>query len=90
MELDEHFKKMLNGISERIGNDTKVIIVSSGDDINSSACYPTRPYKLKHMLRPFPNLFMAPDPCIVDINGVQVAITSTDIAQHLSDSEYCV
>lgn len=90
MELDEHFKKMLSGISERVGNDTKVIIVASGEDINSSACFPTRPYKLKQLVRPFPNLFMAPDPCIVDINGIQIAITSTDIVQHLSDSEYTV
>lgn len=89
MELDDHFRKMLAGISERVGEDTKVVIVSSAEDINSSACYPTRPYKLKK-LRPFPNLFMAPDPSIIDINGVQIGITSIDITQQLADAEYCV
>lgn len=88
-ELDDHFKKMLTGISERVGDDTKVIIVSSVDDINSSACYPTSPYKLKK-LRPYSNLFMAPDPSIIDINGVMVAITSIDVTQQLADSEFCV
>lgn len=88
LELDNHFKKMLSGISERMG-DTKTIIVSSLNDINSSAVYPTHPYKLK-IVRPFPNLYFVPDPCIVDINGVQIALTSTDITQHLADSEYCV
>lgn len=88
LELDNHFKKMLSGISERMG-DTKTIIVSSLNDINSSAVYPTQPYVLK-TVRPFPNLYFVPDPCIVDINGVQIALTSTDITQHLADSEYCV
>lgn len=85
--IDEHFKNMLAQISEQVGDDTKVIIVSSAEDINSSACFPTRPYKLKK-LRPFPNIFMAPDPSIIDINGVQIAITSTDITQQLSDAEF--
>ncbi|CAO1425697.1 unnamed protein product [Diamesa tonsa] len=88
LELDNHFKKMLSGISERMG-DTKTIIVSSLNDINSSAVYPTHPYKLK-IVRPYHNLFFVPDPCVVDINGVQIALTSTDITQHLADSEYCV
>lgn len=89
MELDEHFRKMLAGISERVGEDTKVIIVSSVDDINSSACFPTRPYKQKR-LRPFPNIFMAPDPSIININGVQIGITSIDVTKQLADAEYCV
>ena len=89
MELDEHFKKMLTGISERVGEDTKVIIVSSVDDINSSACFPTRPYKLKR-LRPYPNIFMAPDPSIIDVNGVQIGITSVDVTQQMADAEFCV
>lgn len=88
MELDSHFKNMLAGISERVGDDTKVIIVSSVDDINSSACYPTSPYMLK-TLRSYPNLFMAPDPSIIDINGVHIGITSIDITQQLSDAEFC-
>lgn len=88
-ELDEHFKKILSGISERVGEDTKVIIVASADDINSSACFPTRPFKLKK-LRPYPNLFMAPDPSIIDINGVKIGISSVDITQHLADAEFCV
>lgn len=89
MELDDHFKKMLAGISERVGDDIKVVIASSHEDINSSACYPTRPYKLS-TLRPYPNLFMAPDPSIIDINGVQIGITSVDVAQQLAESEFCM
>lgn len=87
MDLDEQFHKMLVGISERLGDDTKVIIVSSANDINSSACFPTRPYKMKK-LRPFPNIFMAPDPSIVEVNGVTIGITSVDVTQELAQTEF--
>lgn len=89
IELDKHFDNMLSKISETVGVDTKVIVVSSVDDINSSACYPTRPYKLKK-LRPYPNLFMAPDPSIVEINGIKIGLSSVDITQQLADAEFCV
>ena len=89
LEIDQHFHKMLSGVSEIVGADTKVIIVSSVDDINSSACYPTRPYKLKK-LRPYPNLFLAPDPSIIEINGIQIGLSSVDITQQLADAEFCV
>lgn len=89
MEIDDHFKKMLAEISEKVGDDTKVIVVSSVDDINSSTSYPSRAYKLK-LTRPYPNIFLAPDPSIIDINGVQIGITSVDVTQQLADSEFCV
>lgn len=85
-ELDEHFNDMLTSISERVGESTQVIVVASADDINSSCCYPTRPYKL----RQHRNIFMAPDPSIIDINGIKIGITSADITQQLADSEFCV
>lgn len=87
-EFGEHFHDILSGISKQVA-DTKVIIVSSADDINSSACFPTRPYKLKK-LKPFPNIFMAPDPSIIEINGIHVGLTSVDITQQLADAEFCV
>lgn len=88
-EVDEHFVKMLTSINERLGENTQIIIVASVDDINSSACYPTRPYNFKRSGLPS-NVFLAPDPCILDINGIRVAITSVDITQHLADSEFCM
>jgi len=89
MELDDYFLKMLSRITEKVGVHTMVVIVTSVDDINSSACYPTRPYSLKK-LRPFPNLFMAPDPSIIEINGITIGLTSIDITQQLADAEFCV
>lgn len=88
-EIDEHFKKILGIIDDKVSGHTKVIIVSSANDINSSACFPTRPYKLKK-LRPYQNIFMAPDPSIIDVNGIQLGVTSIDILQQLADAEFCM
>lgn len=88
-EVDEHFKKMLTDISERLGEETKIVVVASFDDINSASCYPTRPYRFKRGGLPS-NVFLVPDPCVLDINGIKIAITSADITQHLSDSEFCM
>lgn len=88
-EVDEHFRSMLTNISEKLGENTKIIVVASVDDINSSSCYPTRPYMFKNNNLP-PNIFLAPDPCILNINGIHIAITSVDITQHLADSEFCM
>lgn len=89
VELDIKFMDILAAISERVGHVTQVIIVSSSNDINSSACYPTQPYKQKK-LRPFPNIFMAPDPSIIDVNGIHIGITSVDIVQQMTAAEFCV
>lgn len=90
-EVDEHFKKMLTDVGERLGEDTKIVIVASGEDINSASCYPTRPYRFKRGGSVLPsNIFLAPDPCVLDFNGIKIALTSIDITQHLNDSEFCM
>lgn len=88
-DLDEHFKQIQVGISERVGKDTQVVIVSSYDDINSSACYPTKPYKGTKLLR-HPNIMMTPDPSIIEINGIHIGLTSVDVSQQLADAEFCM
>lgn len=88
-EVDEHFKKMLTDIGERLGEETKIIVVASVEDVNGAACYPTRPYRFKRGGLPS-NVFLAPDPCVLDVDGIKVAITSVDITQHLADSEFCM
>lgn len=88
-EIDEHFRKMLTSMSERLGDDIKIVVVPSVNDINSSACYPTRPYAFRKGLETS-NIFLAPDPCILDINGIKIAVTSVDITQHLAESEFCM
>lgn len=65
-------------------SDTEVLIVSSSRDMLSTAIFPTHPYRAKTFYR---NITFLPDPSIVKINGVAVAITSTDIFSHLLEAE---
>lgn len=85
--MDEHLEKMLMGIFETVDNDTQICVVSSHDDINGSGVYPTHPYKIS---KTHPNLHLLPDPCVVDVNGVTIALTSTDICQHITEAEFCM
>lgn len=85
--LDDHFEMMLQGITETVGNQTQIVVVASVDDINSSGIYPTPGYKLS---RNYPNLHLVSDPCTINVNGVSIGLTSTDIFQHFLDAEMLV
>lgn len=63
------------------------MVVSSSRDVNSTMAYPTHPNKL---VRTYNNLTMLPDPCTININGLTVGITSTDVIGHISDAEIAV
>lgn len=61
--------------------------MSSNEDINSTAVYPTAPYSLKI---PFKNVTFLPDPCIIKLNGVTIGMTATDIYNHIIEAEIAV
>lgn len=65
--------------------ETHVVIVSSYQDINSNFVYPTHPYEIQSN---YNNLHLVPDPCVIDINGVHIGLTSTDVIGHIADQEY--
>lgn len=81
------FEKIVQLVMENVGADVKVLMQSSALDAHSSMVYPTHPNRLK---RTYPNLTMLPDPCVVDINGIMVAVTGTDVLAHLAESEYAL
>lgn len=66
-------------------SETHVVIVSSYQDINSNFVYPTHPYEIQSN---YNNLHLVPDPCVIDINGVHIGLTSTDVIGHIADQEY--
>lgn len=84
-QLKDYFLKMMTGISEQLPS-TEIIVVASMDDYNSSGVYPTRPYNIRQLT----NVKFVADPSIVDINGVKIGLTSTDILKQIDDSEYCI
>ncbi|XP_003371156.1 DNA polymerase epsilon subunit B superfamily [Trichinella spiralis] len=94
VSYEELLCKMLFNICETLSaNFTNVIIVASPKDTFSSQIYPCPPYRLKwrafigeNVEQP-DNLFFAPDPCLLNVGGVIVGITSTDILWHLKNEE---
>ncbi|XP_071547117.1 DNA polymerase alpha subunit B isoform X2 [Panulirus ornatus] len=60
---------------------TQVILVPSSRDVCSPMMYPTPPYSVNG------NVTCASDPALLDIEGVVVALTATDILFHLGKEE---
>lgn len=78
------FEKMITGIVEAVSGDTTILVVASHRDANADCVYPTMPINLK---KTFPNVHMLPDPSIVDLNGLTIGVTSTDIVDHILYNE---
>lgn len=85
--FESFFEKMLAGIVEAIGEETTICMVSSCKDAVSCMVYPTHPMTTN---KTYPNVRMLPDPCVIDVNGITIGITSTDVVDHLLTEELSV
>lgn len=85
--FDQHFDRMIDQLVRSLSPHTHILIVSSHEDANSSFVYPTHPYESKQQYR---NLHLLPDPCVVDIEGIHVGITSTDTINMMSNNELSI
>lgn len=65
---------------------TQVVIVASSRDVHHHAVYPTPEYFLPKSLHG-PEIHTLPDPCILDIDGLRLGITSVDSLMHLGRQE---
>lgn len=83
--FDSFFEKMIAGIMDVVGSNTTVLLVSSQKDAMSPAVYPTPPNTLR---RTYPNLHLLPDPSLVDLDGVTLGVSSTDVLDHLLCLEF--
>ncbi|GBM51226.1 DNA polymerase alpha subunit B [Araneus ventricosus] len=82
---DDIFKRLVLEILKNIESlSTKVVLVPSTRDAHHDFVYPTPPYSVDHATK---RLYLASDPCILNIEGVIFAITSTDILFHLGKEE---
>lgn len=85
---DVFFEKMVANIMDRLKEcsvQTKVVMIASQDDLNSSASFPTHPLSVSS--GSYPNLKFLPDPCQFSIDGITFGFTATDILSHLNEAE---
>lgn len=86
MDLYDTFFEALiqNVMSQLEGLNIKVVLVPSAKDAHHHVVFPTPPYKVR---KTYPNLQCVGDPSILNIEGLTLGATSTDILFHLSKQE---
>uniref|UniRef100_T1IIF5 dipeptidyl-peptidase III n=1 Tax=Strigamia maritima TaxID=126957 RepID=T1IIF5_STRMM len=82
---DDVFQSLMKMISSKIDSSkTQLIIVPSLRDLHHAHfVYPTAPFSHPELK----GVHFMPDPCVLDINGVAIGITSVDILFHLGKDE---
>lgn len=83
--FESFFEKMIAGIMEAVGTSTTVLLVSSQKDAMTPAVYPTPSPMVR---KTYPNLHMLPDPSLVDLDGITLGVSSTDVIDHLLSQEF--
>nr|CAG4644042.1 EOG090X07VJ [Lepidurus arcticus] len=89
-DLDVTYHELFVQLMDRVvsaldGLKTQVILVSSSRDAHHDVIYPTPPYLLTQSLGT--NFHVVPDPCVVDIAGLKMGLTATDVLFHLGKEE---
>lgn len=88
--MAETFKSFFEKLVDNLGDlsntspNTKIYIVSNSKDAFHVNIYPTPPYSSR---RKHANLHFVPDPCTLNINGIVIGVTSTDILMHIGQEE---
>ncbi|XP_075982564.1 DNA polymerase alpha subunit B [Anticarsia gemmatalis] len=88
--MAETYKSFFDKLVDNLGDIsntspyTKIYIVSSNKDAFHVNIYPTPAYSSR---RKHANLHFVPDPCTLNINGIVIGVTSTDILMHISQEE---
>ncbi|XP_017848216.1 DNA polymerase alpha subunit B isoform X2 [Drosophila busckii] len=85
--FESFFEKLIASIMEVVGSHTTVLLVSSQKDAMSHAVYPTPAPMLR---RSYPNLHMLPDPSWIDLDGITLGVSSTDVLDHLLSHEFAI
>nr|CAG4642586.1 EOG090X07VJ [Evadne anonyx] len=83
----EEFDLFMDKLQAAILNSVQVVMIPSWRDVHYHTVYPTAPFQSK---KAQPNFHFFSDPCILNVSGVFIALTSTDILFHLSKEEIAV
>ncbi|XP_046401984.1 DNA polymerase alpha subunit B isoform X2 [Ischnura elegans] len=96
--FETYFDRMVDEMMGQLqGMNTQVVLVSSARDVHAHPVYPTPAYAFLPGGRAAqymssdgtkrPRLILAPDPCLLDVSGVVIGVTATDILMHLGREE---
>nr|CAG4649419.1 EOG090X07VJ [Scapholeberis mucronata]SVE93677.1 EOG090X07VJ [Scapholeberis mucronata] len=90
-ELDityqEQFDLVIKELQTKIVNSVQVCVVPSWRDVHHRTVYPSPPFQPETKS---PNFHFLPDPCLLNVDGIFIGLTSTDILFHLSKEEISV
>ncbi|XP_060534096.1 DNA polymerase alpha subunit B [Cylas formicarius] len=83
--FDTFFLNTVDTIMDSLKNtNVHVVMVSSPRDPHHHPVYPCPPYILREKYK---NLSLMADPCMININGLVIGATSTDVLFHISNYE---
>jgi len=84
--FDSQWVRMVTLMAKEMeGLSTQLVMVPSSRDAVGYPVYPQPPFPSSPLY--LPNMRCVSDPCVLDISGVNVAITSSDILFHLGKEE---
>ncbi|RWS17792.1 DNA polymerase alpha subunit B-like protein [Dinothrombium tinctorium] len=83
-DIDELFNDLMNTINFHLfGTNIKAIIVPSLRDFNHDCIFPSPPFQGN-----WPQLYLASNPCLLNIAGIVIAVNSVDVLFHMIRSEF--
>ncbi|KOC66681.1 DNA polymerase alpha subunit B [Habropoda laboriosa] len=88
--FQDFFEKIVAKILQQLqGKSTRVVLVPSNRDAHNDAIFPTPEFIMNtnKLGSNVANLYSMPDPCIINVEGLQIGITSVDILRHLGQQE---
>lgn len=68
---------------------TRVVLVSSNRDVHHDAVFPTPEFTISanKLESNVTNLYCMPDPCLINVEGLEIGITSVDTLRHIGQQE---
>jgi len=84
--FDSLFGTVMKSVAEAVADSETTVLVlpSAGRDVHHSFIYPAPPFDESKTTN---KIKMVSDPCVVDVEGLTLGITSTDILFHLGKEE---
>nr|XP_031846629.1 DNA polymerase alpha subunit B [Nomia melanderi] len=86
----DFFDKILSRLLQCLqGKRTRVVLVPSNRDVHHDPVYPTPEFTIytNKLGSNASCLYPMPDPCIINVDGLQIGMTSVDIVRHLGQHE---